>query len=162
MKKLWASSVLVVAAATLVSGCTIVDKSTPTSTEAATSASTPALDAYPSAISAIDTSLTVTRLTGNSMEVGTRHLFCAGSTAVAGTDFPGANAACAVVQASGKLLDSEPVPNDDDKCTGTGNQNIADVFGESHGKHIRVSFMRNNLCNVQTWDKLTPLIGLGA
>lgn len=161
MKKLWASSVLVVAAATLVSGCTIADKSSPTPTTATDSPSAQAPATYPSATSAVDTSLTVTLLSGNAMKVSTRHLYCSGTTAVANTDFPDADTACAVVASAGELLNSRPAPNDD-KCAGTASQNIADVFGESRGKLIRVSFMRNNLCNVETWDRLTALIGPGA
>ncbi|MFQ4147203.1 hypothetical protein AAGW05_00660 [Arthrobacter sp. LAPM80] len=161
MKKIWTSSVLFIAGAFLVSGCTIADTSSQASVDASPPAS-PVDVSYPKPAAAVDTELTITILDGNAMEVSTRELYCTGVTAVAGTNFVGGDAACAVVQDSQSILHSEPKPEDSKVCTGTGNQNIADVFGISNGKHVRVSFMRNNVCNVKTWDKVTPLIGTGA
>ncbi|MDO5751459.1 hypothetical protein [Arthrobacter sp.] len=99
---------------------------------------------------------------GNALDVRTLHLFCVGSKAVSPTDLPDADDACAVVQKSAGLFKTELKPTDDKKCKDTGNQVVADVFGESKGKHIRVSFQQNNQCNAKVWESLTPLFGLGS
>ncbi|MHA7269958.1 hypothetical protein [Arthrobacter sp. HLT1-20] len=163
MKKFWANIALAVAVATVASGCTIVDETVPTPTEVATAApSEPVPTTYPEPTGPVDTRLTITILTGNAMDVSTRQLFCSGSKAVSASNFPDADAACAVVKKSSGLLASKPQDTDDEKCRGTGNQVVADVIGESMGQRVRVSFMRNNLCNAKVWDSLTPLIGLGS
>lgn len=161
MKKLWASIALAAAVATSVSGCTIVDEPDPAPTAGAEVTSAAPVPSYPEATADVDTRLVITVLNGNGLEVYTHHLFCSGVAAVSPTDFADADAACAVAEQSAELLASVAKPTDDKKCTNTGNQVIADVFGESMGDRIRVSFMRNNLCNAKVWDSLTPLIGLG-
>lgn len=160
MKKFWASIALATALVTAVSGCTIVDKAAPAPL-AVDSTTAPAATDYPEATADVDTRLVMTVLDGNGLGISTHQLFCAGSTAVSPTNLPDADAACEVVETSADLFDVEPKPTDDKKCTGTGNQVVADVFGESHGNHIRVSYLRDNLCNANVWDSLTPLIGLG-
>ncbi|WP_104089453.1 hypothetical protein [Arthrobacter sp. GMC3] len=160
MKKLWASSVLFIAGATLVTGCTITDNTVPASATSTPSA-LPSEVPYPAPTAAVDTMLTITLLSGNAMAVTTRQLSCNGTKAVEGTNFPEGDMACAAVLASGKLLQSTPKPNDEHVCTGTNDQNIADVFGIADGKQIRVSFTRSNVCNIKVWDKLTSLIGTG-
>lgn len=160
MKKLWASIALAAAVATSVSGCTIVDDPAAAKPSPDVTSESPAPN-YPEATSDVDTRLVITVLNGNGLDVYTHKLFCSGITAVSPTDFSDANAACAVVEQSRGLLASTAKDTDDKKCKATDNQVIADVFGESKGEQIRVSFMRNNLCNAKVWDSLTPLIGLG-
>lgn len=161
MKKLWASSVLLIAGTTLVAGCAIGDTTVQVPAELPLSV-TPSVVTYPPATAPVDTQLTITLLSGNAMSVSTRQLHCEGDKAVDGTNFLDGDSACATVLDSGKLLFTEPKPNDEKVCTGTADQNVADVFGIIQGKHVRVSFLRNNICNVADWDKITPLIGTGA
>ena len=161
MKKLWANIALATACVTLVSGCTITDETAPTPAPTASVTPQPTVQNYPAATNAVDTKLVITTLDGNGLEVSTRQLSCSGTTAVSPTNIPDADAACEVIESSPQIFHTEPKPTDDKKCTDTGNQVIADVFGESHGKHIRVSFLRNNLCNTKVWDSITPVIGLG-
>ncbi|MGP9502560.1 hypothetical protein ACT3TS_10145 [Specibacter sp. AOP5-B1-6] len=161
MKKFWASIALATALVTAVSGCTIVDKEAPAPIAVDGTATEPAAMDYPEATADVDTRLVVTVLEGNGLGITTHQLFCSGSTAVSPTNLPDADAACAVVETSADLFKAEPRPTDDKKCTGTGNQVVADVFGESQGNHVRVSYLRDNLCNAKVWDSLTPLIGLG-
>lgn len=161
MKKLWAAIALAAALVTTVSGCTIVDETPPSMMGSPESTRAPLVTDYPSAAGAVDTKLVITLLEGNSQAVSTRHLNCAGARAVAPTDIADADAACALIAGPGKLFTRELLPTDNEKCTDTGNQVVADVVGESKGKHIRASFQRNNLCNAKAWDSVAPVIGLG-
>lgn len=146
-----------VAASTLLSACAIADppvRATPTSSGPTTSAAAPS---YPAPSTTPDVSLTITLLEGNASEQSTRHLVCVGPSAVEGSDFGAADESCRLLEKSPDLLEREAAKADE-KCEGTGNQNIADVFGEAYGKPIRNSFLRDNLCNVETWDALAPLL----
>ena len=116
---------------------------------------------YPAAGGEASTRLVITVLDGNGLGVSTRQLVCEGTKAVAPTSIPDGNTACTLVEKSPAVFGKGLVPSDDEKCRDTGNQVVADVIGESHGKHIRSSFQRNNLCNAKVWDSLTPVIGLG-
>lgn len=161
MKKLWATLALATATATLVSGCAIVDDNAVTESASAAETSLRTPQSYPSPSLPVDTELIITVLGGNGMEASTWHLSCSGKQAVFPSNLESANAACAVVLSSASLFDDKPHKTDDKACTGTGNQTVADVYGESQGTHIRASFTRDNLCNAKVWDSLTPLIGLG-
>lgn len=160
MKKLWAKIALITAFATIISGCTLVDDEPklPQIVPETTVAAAP--PAYPSAPAATDTNLVITLLLGNNMAVTTRNLNCVGSQAVAPTSIPNGDAACALIASKSDLFTAELVPSDDKKCLDTGNQILADVFGESKGKHVRVSFQRNNLCNAKVWDRVAPIVGI--
>lgn len=160
MKKLWASSVLFIAGATLISGCTITDETSSSPIAPPESSGAPIVADYPSPTGAVDTKLVITLLRGNNLGVSTHQLDCVGSNAVAPTSLAHGDAACAFIADSSNLFTTELVPTDNKKCTDTGNQIIADVFGESDGKHVRVSFQRNNLCNAKVWDSVAPVIGL--
>lgn len=160
MKKLWATIALATALVTAVSGCTIVDETSPASIAPPESFGPPLTSDYPTPGGPVDTRLVITLLQGNNMGVSTRELNCVGASAVAPTDMANANAACALIAGSNELFTQELVPTDSKKCTDTGNQIIADVFGESKGKEVRVSFQRNNLCNAKVWDSVAPIIGV--
>lgn len=163
MKKIWANIALAAALVTAVSGCTIVDETTlpPSQAPGATAEPAPEEPGYPEATGSVDTDLVITVLQGNGLAVSTRQLSCTGTQAVHPTTLPNGDAACAVVAESSEALRSELLPTDDKACKDTGNQVVADVFGESKGSHVMVSFTRNNLCNAKVWDGLTPLLGLG-
>lgn len=161
MKKLWATIALATALVTAFSGCTIVDETSPAPIAPPESSGPPLVSHYPSPEGIVDTRLVITLLQGNNMGVSTRQLNCVGASAVAPTEMANANAACALIAGSNELFTQEPQPTDNKKCTDTGNQSIADVFGESKGKDVRVSFQRNNLCNVKLWDSVAPIIGVG-
>lgn len=162
MKKIWANIALAAALVTVVSGCTIVDETTLPSSQAPDASSDPAPDVpgYPEATGSVDTNLVITVLRGNGLAVSTRKLSCAGAEAVNPTTLPDGDAACQLVLDSAAALTSELLPTDDKECKDTGNQVVADVFGESKGTHIMASFMRNNLCNAKVWDGMTPLLGI--
>ncbi len=161
MKKLWATCALTAALVTAVSGCTVVDETVNVQGAPPASSAAPQDSNYPTATGEVDTNLVITELMGNNKTVTTRQLACSGDTAVAPSNIPDADEACALIAGSAKLFDSELVPTDNEACTDTGNDIIADVFGESRGEHVRVSFQRNNLCNARAWDKLIPIIGRG-
>lgn len=161
MKKLWAATALAALLVTTVSGCTIVDE-TPTTPLVSPETSTAPFDTdYPAAAGALSTNLVITLLEGNGLAASTRNLACEGGKAVAPTSIPDGDAACTLAEKSAAVFNTELQPTDDKLCRDTGNQVIADVFGESKGQHIRASFQRNNLCNAKVWDSLTPVIGLG-
>lgn len=160
MKKLWAAFALAAALVTTVSGCTIVDEPPPTPMSPPEATAPPLVTDYPTATGTVDTKLVITVLQGNSLGVSTRVLNCVGPQAVVPTNIADADTACALIAGSENLFSKEPVPSDNKKCTDTGDQVVADVFGESKGKHVRVSFQRNNLCNAKVWDTVSPLIGL--
>lgn len=160
MKKLWAATALAALLVTTVSGCAIVDETPATPPAAPVTSEAPLDTNYPAATGDATTRLVITVLEGNSLSVSTRDLACEERKAVAPTSIPDGDAACALVEKSTALFDSKLVPSDDKKCTGTGNQVVADVFGESNGKHVRVSFQRDNLCNAKVWDSVSPVIGL--
>lgn len=162
MKKIWATLALAGALLTAVSGCTITDETalSANQTTAATLEPMPKASEYPEATGSIDTSLVVTVLQGNGLAVTTRQLSCSGIQAVRPTTVAEGNKACEIVAESKETLDSELLPADDKSCKDTGNQIVADVFGQSQGMNIMVTFMRNNLCNAKVWDGLTPLLGV--
>lgn len=162
MKKTWASFALAAALVTAISGCTITDETVPlaSQTTAATLEPAPTTPEYPEATGAVDTKLIVTVLRGNGMAVTTRQLSCSGVQAVQSTTLADGDAACEVVAESRDTLGTELLPTDTESCKELGNQIVADVFGESRGKNIMVTFMRNNLCNAKIWDELTPLLGV--
>lgn len=161
MKRFWSSIALAVALVTAVSGCTIVDDPPPAPEASKDAIIELPIPDYPASTDKVDTRLVITLLAGNGLEISTRNLACAGAVAVSPTDLADGDAACEIIQSAPRLLNAKLMPTDDKKCKNTGNQILADVFGESNGNHIRVSYTRDNLCNVKVWDKLTPLIGLG-
>lgn len=161
MKKLWAATALAALLVTTVSGCTIVDE-TPTTPVISPETNTAPLDTdYPVATGGASTNLVITILEGNGLDASTRKLVCEAGKAVAPTSIPDGDTACVLVETSAAAFNAELQPTDGKQCTDTGNQVVADIFGESNGKHIRTSFQRNNLCNAKVWDSLTPVIGLG-
>jgi hypothetical protein len=113
---------------------------------------------YPSPTGDPDVRLTVTLLPENAGVASTHHLVCVGSSAVAGTDLPNGDQACRLVLASPDLLVRE-LAKSDEECRGTGNQDIADVFGQVKDKSVRTSFRADNSCNTETWESLEPLLG---
>lgn len=115
---------------------------------------------YPALTGDPDVRLTVTLLPSNAAPATTRHLVCVGSAAVAGTDFPTGDEACRLVVRSPDVLERD-LAKSDEECLGTGNQNIADVFGEVNDRSVRNSFRKDNSCNSDTWDLLEPLLGPG-
>ncbi len=161
MKKLWAATALAALLVTTVSGCAIVDETPPTPAATPVASQAPLDTDYPAATGEATTKLVITMLEGNGLAVSTRNLVCEERKAVSPTSIPDGDGACALVEKSTAAFDTKLVPTDDEKCTGTGNQVLADVFGESNGKHIRVSFQRDNLCNAKAWDSVSPVIGLG-
>lgn len=161
MKKLWAAIALAAALVTTVSGCTIVDEAPPAPISPAETTVAPLVPEYPTATGSVDTKLVITLLEGNSGDVTTSRLECVGTQAVAPTDIAEADAACALIAGSDALFTKELKPTDGKKCTDLGSQVIADVLGESKGKHVRASFQRNNMCNAKVWDTVSPIIGRG-
>lgn len=148
---------LVVAAMALTS-CSIDDSlprvsATPTTTPTATETPT-----YQSSDQQPTIRLTVTTLSRNAADESTHHLVCVRTTAVNGTDLPDADKACSLLDGDPALLQNQPSKNSNE-CTGMDQPNIADVFGEIDGQQVRTSFLRNNTCNIATWDNLKPLLG---
>ncbi len=146
-----------VAASTLLSACSIADPPVRTTPTPSGQSSTTAPPTYPSPSQEPTVRLTITSLAGNAAEQSTRHLVCAGASAVDGTDFSGGNESCRLLADSPDLLEREAAKTDE-KCEGTGSQTVADVFGEADGKPVRNSFRRDNSCNVKTWDELEALL----
>lgn len=77
---------------------------------------------------------------------------------MSGTDIPEGDAACTVLDRRPSLL-SRNLVDSGEKCDPVGQPNVADVYGELNGKEVRVSFRRDNSCNVSTWDALKDLLG---
>lgn len=152
-------AVLSVAVAVMaLSSCSISDsppKESPTPTTQPTPTATPT---YQSSAEEPTVRLTVTTLSGNAADQSTHHLVCVRAAAIKGTDLPDADKACSLLDREPTLLDYQPSANSD-KCEAVSQPNIADVFGEIDGRQVRTSFRRNNTCNVETWDKLKPLLG---
>ena len=147
-----------VAASVLLSSCSITDPPPSKTTTSIGPSATATIPTYPAAPEVPDVRLTVTLLRGNALEQSTRHLVCVGSSAVDGTDFSGADESCELLKKSPDLLERKSAKTDE-RCEGTGNQNIADVFGEVNGKLVRNSFRRDNVCNVEVWDALASILG---
>ncbi|WP_374152953.1 hypothetical protein [Pseudarthrobacter sp. WHRI 8279] len=148
----------IVAAGAALSSCSIADappRNSPTPTLQPTKT---ASTTYPPSDREPDVRLTVTTLSGNAGLQSTHHLVCVGTSAVEGTDLPGAGDACRVLERQPSLLEYESAETSED-CEAVGQPHIADVFGEIDGKAVRTSFRRDNECNVKTWDKLETLLG---
>lgn len=160
MRPVFPAAIALVATA-LLTACSLGEpEARPSESPSATATPTES-ESYPARAGVPDVRLTVTVLESNAAPASTRHLVCVGSSAVAGTDFPGGNEACRLVVMSPDLLERKPVKADEE-CLGNGNQNVADVFGEVLDKPVRNSFRRDNSCNSKTWDSLEPLFGPGS
>jgi hypothetical protein len=158
MRPVLPATIVLVAMTALLTACSFDNpQERPTVTPKATATST-APPTYPAATATPDVRLTVSLLPSNAAPAATRHLVCVGSSAVAGTDFPGGDEACEVVATSPEVLVRD-LAKADDKCLGTGNQDIADVFGAVNDRSVRNSFRQDNSCNTETWNLLEPLLG---